>query len=107
MPLAATGAAAAQHAIPPRLACADLAGLDLSAELGVPARVDGAPVQAEGRPAPVCHLRGTIRGTIGFEAWLPLERWTGRYLQVGCGGLCGPPRPRLTAAPLSSAASSP
>ncbi len=86
----ATAPAPAQTSpVQPRVACEALTGLDLSAELGVPARVDAAAVQAEGRPAPVCHLRGTIRGTIGFEAWLPLERWTGRYLQIGCGGLCG------------------
>lgn len=87
--MAAAPAALAQTPVAPRATCDALAGVDLSAELGVPARVEAAAVQAEGRPAPVCHLRGTIRGTIGFEAWLPLERWTGRYLQVGCGGLCG------------------
>lgn len=87
--LAAAPARAQTSPIAPRVSCEALAGLDLSAELGVPARVEAAAVQAEGRPAPVCHLRGTIRGTIGFEAWLPLERWTGRYLQIGCGGLCG------------------
>jgi hypothetical protein len=84
-----SAALAQPRAVAPRLSCEALADVDLSAELGVPARVDAAVVQAEGRPAPVCHLRGTIRGTIGFEAWLPLERWTGRYLQIGCGGLCG------------------
>ncbi|MBB5694681.1 tannase/feruloyl esterase family alpha/beta hydrolase [Muricoccus pecuniae] len=88
--LAATAMPAlSQTPIPPRLACDALAGADLSADLGVPARVDAASIEAEGRPAPVCHLRGTIRGTIGFQAWLPMERWTGRYLQMGCGGLCG------------------
>ena len=64
----AAAPAFAQTPIAPRMACEELAGLDLSAELGVPARVDAAAVRAEGRPAPVCHLRGTIRGTIGFEA---------------------------------------
>jgi feruloyl esterase len=79
----------AQPAIAPRIGCEALVGADLSVELGVPARVEAAAVLTQGRPAPVCHIRGTIRGTIGFEAWLPLERWTGRYLQIGCGGLCG------------------
>lgn len=90
--LATTGVAAAQTPGPvvaPRAACDSLAGLDLSAEVGAPTRVEAASVVREGRPAPVCHLRGTIRGTIGFEAWLPTETWTGRYLQMGCGGLCG------------------
>jgi hypothetical protein len=108
--MAAAPAALAQTPVAPRATCDALAGVDLSAELGVPARVEAAAVQAEGRPAPVCHLRGTIRGTIGFEAWLPLERWTGRYLQVGCGGLCGrvpSGPPQAHGCVPSSAASSP
>jgi feruloyl esterase len=85
----AASPALAQAPIAPRLDCAALAGADLSAELGVAGRVMAAAVLTEGRPAPVCHVRGVLRGTIGFEAWLPIERWTGRYLQIGCGGLCG------------------
>ena len=81
--------ATAQPVIAPRLSCDALAGMDLSPDLGVPARVEAASVTDEGRPAPACHVRGTIRGTIGFQAWLPVDRWTGRYLQMGCGGLCG------------------
>lgn len=81
--------AEAQRPIQPRLTCDALTGLDLSAELGVPVRVNLASVQTESRTARVCHISGTIRGTIGFQAWLPLDRWTGRYLQIGCGGLCG------------------
>jgi hypothetical protein len=83
------GAALAQAPLSPRMACEALAGADLSAALGVPGRVTAAAIQREGRPAPVCHVSGTLRETIGFAAWLPLERWTGRYLQIGCGGLCG------------------
>ena len=79
----------AQTPIAPRIACEALAEVDLSVDLGVPARVEAAAILVEGRPAPVCHIRGTIRGSIGFEAWLPLERWTQSYLQIGCGGLCG------------------
>jgi feruloyl esterase len=89
MLLAMTVPALAQSPIAPRMPCEALAGADLSAELGVAARVETAVVLRDGRPAPVCHLRGTLRGSIGFEAWLPLETFTGRYLQIGCGGLCG------------------
>jgi Tannase and feruloyl esterase len=70
--------------VTPRMACADLAGVDLSSELGAPAKVGNAGIERG-----MCHVQGTIRQTIGFEAWLPLEGWTGRYLQMGCGGLCG------------------
>ncbi|MGL5226441.1 MAG: tannase/feruloyl esterase family alpha/beta hydrolase [Aeromonas sp.] len=36
-----------------------------------------------------CQVKGTIAPAIGFEVSLPLTRWTQRYLQLGCGGLCG------------------
>ena len=58
----------AQTPIVPRIGCEALAEVDLSVDLGVPARVEAAAVLVEGRPAPVCHIRGTIRGSIGFEA---------------------------------------
>ena len=35
-----------------------------------------------------CEVRGTIAPAITFEVRLPLI-WTQRYLQTGCGGLCG------------------
>jgi feruloyl esterase len=76
--------AAAQPAIAPAMECAALAGQEIAG-----LRIAAASVVAEGRPAPACHLRGTIGASIGFEAWLPTTAWTGRYLQVGCGGLCG------------------
>lgn len=36
-----------------------------------------------------CALTGTIDTNIGFEVLLPVSTWRQRYLQVGCGGLCG------------------
>lgn len=36
-----------------------------------------------------CKVEGNIAPSIGFEVDLPLKGWTGRYLQGGCGGLCG------------------
>ncbi|NVN90936.1 MAG: tannase/feruloyl esterase family alpha/beta hydrolase [Desulfuromonadales bacterium] len=36
-----------------------------------------------------CKVTGTIAPTINFEVHLPLSKWTQRYLQSGCGGLCG------------------
>jgi hypothetical protein len=41
-------------------------------------------------PAPVCDVKGTIGpGASLFELQLPTQGWTQRYLQAGCGGLCG------------------
>jgi feruloyl esterase len=83
--------------------CKDLAALKLAdvaittAEL-VPAGTFTASPQP---PAPVlkaelparCRVVGVIRPTadsqIGFEVWLPVSGWNGRYEQAGNGGLAG------------------
>jgi feruloyl esterase len=36
-----------------------------------------------------CRILGTIKPTINFEVDLPTSGWQQRYLQTGCGGLCG------------------
>lgn len=36
-----------------------------------------------------CALTGHIAKYIGFEVLLPTRTWRERYLQIGCGGLCG------------------
>jgi hypothetical protein len=36
-----------------------------------------------------CALTGHIAKYVGFEILLPTKTWHQRYLQVGCGGLCG------------------
>jgi hypothetical protein len=36
-----------------------------------------------------CAATGHINTYIGFEILLPIGTWRQRYLQVGCGGLCG------------------
>jgi len=36
-----------------------------------------------------CAVTGTINTNIGFEVLLPINTWRQRYLQIGCGGLCG------------------
>ncbi len=43
---------------------------------------------ASGDPT-YCAVTGHIAGNIGFEVLLPQTTWHERYLQVGCGGLCG------------------
>jgi feruloyl esterase len=37
----------------------------------------------------MCVDQGTISPRIQFMVQLPVEGWTQRYLQTGCGGLCG------------------
>lgn len=41
------------------------------------------------RGKPMCMVRGVISPQIRFIVRLPQQAWTQRYLQTGCGGLCG------------------
>ncbi len=36
-----------------------------------------------------CRVLGTIKPAIDFEVDMPVTGWQQRYLQTGCGGLCG------------------
>ena len=42
---------------------------------------------------PFCRVAGdatpTTESHIGFEVWLPLSNWNGKYMQVGNGGYAG------------------
>ncbi len=77
-------------AIPPVIDCAQLVQRDFSSVAEAPARVQSAGIEAAaaGR-AEFCVVKGYVAPTIQFELRLPTARWTGRYLQGGCGGNCG------------------
>lgn len=75
-------------AVAPVAACADLARIDLSSATGAPTRQEAKSVAAAGAK-PYCQVSGTIAPAIRFEVRLTLGGWTQRYLQTGCGGLCG------------------
>jgi len=78
--------------VPAQRGCTSLASLDLaSAETG---RVTVAAATVTDTAAgQFCKVTGTIApsptSAINFQVHLPLTRWTQRYVQVGCGGLCG------------------
>jgi len=94
--LFATLAPAAQAAEPLRMAslapvapvmpCADLAKLDLAGATGAPTTFTATEVAGA---KPYCQVSGTIARANRFEVRLPLGGWTQRFLQTGCGGLCG------------------
>jgi feruloyl esterase len=74
--------------VKPVMECAALQDSTVTLPDGVSAKISNAEsVQREA--GSYCRIRGTISSTIGFEAQLPLNNWSQRYLQVGCGGLCG------------------
>ena len=73
--------------VAPVMPCAALRGFD-PALAGYPAQVTEAAPMTDGGNA-FCRVRGYISPQIKFEVRLPEKGWTQRYLQTGCGGLCG------------------
>jgi feruloyl esterase len=67
------------------------------AQLAATTKVDGQAIQivkfqtasASASSPKYCAVTGHINAYIGFEILLPVSTWRQRYLQVGCGGLCG------------------
>ncbi len=85
--------------IPAKIACASLvqsdglhfAGVpDFSRIAEAPTRIESASVVPATSTSPAyCDVKGYIQTQITFELKLPTTTWQGRYLQQGCGGLCG------------------
>ncbi len=74
-------------ALKPSLACASLSSTDLSKAVGAKVLINAATEVAGEKP--YCKVTGSIDPKINFEVRLPVQGWTQRYLQTGCGGLCG------------------
>ncbi|MBV8096468.1 MAG: tannase/feruloyl esterase family alpha/beta hydrolase [Acetobacteraceae bacterium] len=114
----AQGALADLPAVTPVMDCSAVANLDLTGATDGPVTIQSATLVPAGTPgpstggsspgtpapAPYCDVKGTIGpGTNMFELWLPTQGWTQRYLQAGCGGLCGV----ISVTPPMASASSP
>lgn len=81
-------------ALKPVAACESLTSADLSGAVGASVRLESATrVVGEGKP--YCRVLGQIAPEVRFEVRLPTGGWTQRYLQTGCGGLCGQLRLRV------------
>ncbi|GAA0249265.1 tannase/feruloyl esterase family alpha/beta hydrolase [Actinomadura nitritigenes] len=76
-------------AVRPVADCAGLAGLRLDGVTDAPVTITSATVSTAGAPAPYCDVRGTIAPADTIVMRLPVNGWTQRYLQTGCGGECG------------------
>ncbi len=91
MSLAAARPASAAGLAPvaPLLECAQLKDADFSNVTEASIHVTSATVIADGQPAPYCKVLGNVAPHVEFEVRLPVAGWTQRFLQTGCGGLCG------------------
>jgi feruloyl esterase len=88
--LAAPGHAPADlGVVAPRTDCAALARADISRAAGVSVGITAAAPATAQQGYPVCDVKGVIAPQIQFEVQLPTQTYRQRYLQLGCGGLCG------------------
>ena len=74
--------------IPAQMSCAQLAKTTAAGGQQIQIVKYQTASAAAGAPA-YCAVTGHINADIGFEILLPISTWRQRYLQVGCGGLCG------------------
>src|SRR6516162_1257265 len=81
---------AAAVTVAPVIACGQLASHDFSDVPDAPTVILSAIQVTLPAPAPaVCQVAGYIAPQEQFQLTLPASGYTGRYLQQGCGGLCG------------------
>lgn len=78
----------------PMMECTQLTRSDLSGAAGVTMRITAAAVTQEGS-AEFCQVKGYVSPRVEFEVRLPTTKWTQRYVQTGCGALCGGTRIRV------------
>ncbi|MBF8999866.1 MULTISPECIES: tannase/feruloyl esterase family alpha/beta hydrolase [Vibrio] len=69
--------------------CASLSQVDLVALGGKGSQVLSAKETKDQQGHVVCQVKGTLAPTISFTVQLPKQGWSQRYMQLGCGGLCG------------------
>jgi hypothetical protein len=80
---------AALKVVEPVMACEKLAQADISTVVGAKTHITSAEPVPQETPAPYCRVTGYVEPMVKFEVRLPLTTWTQRFVQTGCGGLCG------------------
>jgi feruloyl esterase len=78
-----------QAPILPHMACEALLGEDFSHLPDAATQVVSAAVVTNTNSTPYCKVTGYSAPQIQWEVRLPTTSWTGRYVQIGCGGFCG------------------
>lgn len=80
---------AALGVVEPVIGCEKLLEADISDIVGAKTHITSAELVPQGAPAPYCRVTGYVEPSVKFEVRLPLTTWTQRFVQTGCGGLCG------------------
>ncbi len=86
--VASPARAAELPVVEPRASCSDLLAVDLT-DIGGAGSVVASVTETTSNGLPVCAVELVLAPQINASVILPQESWTQRYLQVGCGGLCG------------------
>ncbi|MFI0351307.1 tannase/feruloyl esterase family alpha/beta hydrolase [Actinomadura sp. 9N407] len=82
--------ASTQAEAAPAVTCQQLGKLDLSGLRDAPTQIlSVTPVAATAQKPAYCQVKGYVSPQVQFELRLPAQGWTGRYVQLGCGGFCG------------------
>ncbi|POM61155.1 hypothetical protein PHPALM_29875 [Phytophthora palmivora] len=74
--------------VEPVAACSDLLTIDLTTIGGSGSNVTAAE-ESDSDGITYCSVTGNFANSAGWQVMLPVANWTQRYMQVGCGGLCG------------------
>ena len=74
--------------VKPVVSCASLAQSSFDKAVNAEVKIDSA-IEGPIEGSAYCQIKGSIAPKIGFELRLPVAGWTQRFLQLGCGGLCG------------------
>lgn len=70
--------------------CGSLQHVDFSTLEDAPTRVLSSHLQGGSEDVPAhCKVLGYVSPQIGFDIRLPVSKWNGKLMTVGCGGLCG------------------
>ncbi|WAT10482.1 tannase/feruloyl esterase family alpha/beta hydrolase [Rouxiella badensis] len=77
--------------------CSALTKTDLTALGGEGSHIISAK-ETQTNGSPFCQVDGVLSPAVGFRVMLPTTRWIQRYMQIGCGGLCGSIRTEVGAA---------
>jgi hypothetical protein len=81
-------AMASLKVLPAKMSCAELAATTRVAGQSIDI-TEYQTASASSDSPKYCAITGHLNTYIGFEILLPVSTWRQRYLQVGCGGLCG------------------
>ena len=81
--------AAQLAAVNPTSECSNLVHADITAAVGASVHLQSAKAIHGGPGGGYCQVSGTVSPAVRFEVRLPLSGWTQRFVQTGCGGLCG------------------